>query len=69
MRSISLDEDDWSLLMLMAGYASGAALKSGDRDLMHAFMRLLNKMNEGNDNYTPYGIPEKETPEPQPRDS
>jgi hypothetical protein len=58
--TITMTSYDWDALLLTLGYASGSAMKNGDRELLYQQIALLNRLNVGNPNYTPYAIPEKE---------
>jgi hypothetical protein len=55
---ITLTEDEYSLLLFLMGMAIAAL----DVPTMHHdAVRLVNSMNEGNPEFTPYGVPEKKS--------
>jgi hypothetical protein len=54
---IELTEEQFQTLLLMAGCATGAAFKEGDRQLAYRFVELCNAINHDNPNYEPYEIP------------
>jgi len=60
MRLPELSDDEHSLLLTMCGYATGTAARDGNRKPRNAFLRLTNKLNEGNPHYVPYEIPRGE---------
>jgi len=62
--TFSLTPDEFDSLLLMAGYAIGAAFPD-NRKLAYAFLRLANRLNEGNPNWTPYQIPDHHNLEAQ----
>jgi hypothetical protein len=55
-----LTEDERNTLLLMCGYATGAAMKSRERKLGISFLRLTNRLFEGSPNYVPYQLPDEE---------
>lgn len=57
--TIELTDDEMSQLILMCGYATGAAERNGDRRLALSYLRLANRINENNPQWTPYAIPEE----------
>lgn len=44
-------------LLLLCGYACGAADNMGDRSLFASFLHITNRLNESNPNFKPYEIP------------
>jgi hypothetical protein len=50
---IDMTREEYNLLLIALGYATGAAK---NLDLQQAFLRLVNMINEGNPNYTPYEV-------------
>lgn len=56
----TLSRDDFETLLLMAGYAVGAAVKDRERRLAVRFLRLTNTINKDNPNYIPYEVPEND---------
>jgi hypothetical protein len=58
MRTITLSDDEFYLLMLALGLASGEALKRKDHPHVMRLFRLANAVNRENPNWTPYEIPE-----------
>lgn len=62
---IKLNRDQFDVLLLALGYATGAADRDGNRKFFNAFMRITNAVNRDNPNFTPYAIEgEDETPQP-----
>lgn len=57
--TLKLSEDDFASLLLVIGYATGAARYESDMSLFYRWMALANKVNEGNTDYRPYEIPEQ----------
>jgi hypothetical protein len=55
--TITLTADEFDLLLLMMGQATGAAMGAGHRSLGYRFLRLANRINEGNPRWRPYEIP------------
>lgn len=64
---IEISEEEFSGLLLMMGYAIGAAESENiqeksawarEYNQRDAWLRLANAINEGNPNYTPYAVPE-----------
>lgn len=53
----SLTPDEFDLLLLMAGVATGATMRQGDKEMAYGFLRFVNRLNENNPNFTPYEIP------------
>lgn len=56
---ITMTPDDYSRLLFMLGQATGAALK--DRQSASPAFALLNRLNVGNPNYTPYQVKKEKT--------
>ncbi len=58
--SVRLDmtSEDFDELLLMTGYAAGGASRL-NLPLFWRWIRLANKMNATNPNFTPYEIPEE----------
>jgi hypothetical protein len=54
---IELTEEQFQTLLLMAGCATGAAFKEGDRQLAYRFVELCNAINKDNPQFIPYDIP------------
>ena len=54
---IEISEDEFDLLLIAMGYATAAATTSG-LAWRNNMLRLVNAINEGNLNYTPYEVPE-----------
>jgi hypothetical protein len=59
MMMLELTEREFDLLLIMAGYATGAAERDGNQQLKWAFVKLLNRLNESNPHWTPYLVPEE----------
>lgn len=56
MKTITLTNEEYDELLIMIGYAAGSAGKMGNMELRNNFLRLLNRINEGNPNWTPYEV-------------
>jgi hypothetical protein len=54
METKTLKDDDKVLFLMMQGFATGAAIRNGDRDLALKFLALTNKLNSDNPNFIPY---------------
>jgi hypothetical protein len=50
----------WDSLVFTIGYAGGAMLRDRDRLLYSRNLDLMNQLNAGNPNYTPYQVEEEE---------
>jgi hypothetical protein len=57
--TLDMTRDDYDKLMLMLGYATGAANMAGELTLFWSWLRLANELNNGNPNFRPYEIPEE----------
>lgn len=51
---IDISEDEFAELLLAMGFAIGGA--SGFQGFRQAWLRLVNSINEGNPNFTPYEV-------------
>jgi hypothetical protein len=58
---ITLTGDEYQRLLLLTGYATGAAMKD-DPKLAYSFLDLANRINRDNPRWTPYAIPEEYRP-------
>jgi hypothetical protein len=58
---IELTCDEFDSLLIMMGYAAGAA-SSCDSQLLTSFLRLANAVNRNNPRWTPYAMPDEPTP-------
>ena len=56
---IEISLDQFEMLLLTLGLATGAAYRNGYRNQAHDVMRLANAINEGNSNWTPYEVKPK----------
>jgi len=59
---IDLTDEEFTTLLFMLGYATGAAFSNGDRQLGRSFVRLANAINKDNSHHTPYEVPSDEVP-------
>jgi hypothetical protein len=50
---LTMSREDWWMLLLVLGYATGGGAIPESR-----MFELMNRLNEGNPNYTPYRITE-----------
>lgn len=55
--SFTLSPNDYDLLLIMLGYAVGAAAERKDRHVLRIFLRLTNEINKNNPNFRPYELP------------
>lgn len=53
---LTMTRDDYSRLLIAMGMAVGAALGRGMLNTKEV-IKLLNRINEGNPNYSPYQVP------------
>jgi hypothetical protein len=51
---LTMSRPDYELLLLWLGMATGGILKDGDN--ADGIIAFLNRLNEGNPNYTPYEV-------------
>jgi hypothetical protein len=54
--TITLDREEYDRLLLMMGFAVGAAFKQ-DEHLAYRFLDLANRVNRNNPHWRPYEIP------------
>lgn len=57
--NLTLTQDEVDRLCLMLGMAMGAATRESMTELAYGFLRLTNKLMEGNPTWTPYWVPEE----------
>lgn len=62
---IDLSDEEFQQLIIMAGYAMGAATKSGEEALARSFLRVANAVNRNNPRWRRYNI--EDEPEPAAR--
>jgi hypothetical protein len=55
--TIHLSPAEFEGLLLLMGYAVGAANREGDQRLFRFFLRLTNAVNRGNPGWIPYEVP------------
>jgi hypothetical protein len=53
---VYLTPNELETMQLMLGMATGAAIECRGRKLAMSFIRLANKLNEGNKNWIPYEV-------------
>ena len=51
-------ESEYTFLLVMVGYAWGAAKRDEDSELSRAFAKFINAMNAGDPHYRPYATEE-----------
>ena len=56
MKTITLTDDEFDQLLIVCGYAAGAAMNNREDRLAYSFIQLANRINEGNPNWTPYEV-------------
>jgi hypothetical protein len=54
VRLPELNAEEFETLLIMCGYATGAAAEKGDSFFVDRFLRLVNKLNECNPQFVPY---------------
>lgn len=52
-----MTRDDFDNLILMLGYATGAASAQQDQTMFWNWLRFANELNNGNPHFRPYDIP------------
>lgn len=57
--TLEMTRDDYERLLIMIGFACGAALRNGDRSQLYRWLEFANDMNAGNPAFLPYEIPEE----------
>lgn len=55
--TLEMTREDFQRLMLMGGYAAGAAMRANDQMMFWKWMRFANELNAGNPTFIPYTIP------------
>lgn len=55
---LRLSVDDYDRLLIMMGFATGAAFKK-DVHMAYQFVDLVNRINRGNPKFRPYAIPKE----------
>lgn len=53
---LSMDQDDFSLLLFALGLATGAAERDSNRGTALNLLGLVNRLNEGNPRFIPYKL-------------
>jgi hypothetical protein len=53
----ALTQEEFDVLLLALGYATGAAMRDFNSDMACRFMRLANRVNQNNPNWKPYILP------------
>ena len=56
---LTMSREDYELLLMALGTATGAALQGKGMLGLKVIVPLLNRLNEGNPNYTPYQVEAK----------
>ena len=56
--TLEMSSDDFASLLLLVGYAAGAARGRGDMHMFWKWLDFVNRMNTGNPEFMPYEIPE-----------
>jgi hypothetical protein len=55
--TIELTQDDYDSLLVLIGYATGAAYQHGNLAMARRFLALANRINKDNPAWIPYDIP------------
>jgi hypothetical protein len=58
--TIELTNEEFDTLLLMCGYAAGAAFGHENKPLAYSFIAIANAVNRGNPRWRAYEMPEKE---------
>lgn len=56
---LRMNRGDYKCLLMVMGMATGAAIEGRGLLDLTAILGLMNRLNEGNRNYTPYEVAEK----------
>lgn len=56
---LDLSPDQFDGILIALGYALGFAQDSGNVEYVQCWLRLVNQINQGNPNYTPYEVTEQ----------
>ena len=56
--TIELTHDDFEQLLLIVGFAAGAAKAQGEDRMFWGWIDFANRINRTNPNFTPYEIPQ-----------
>jgi hypothetical protein len=62
--TLELTADEFAGLLLALGYAAGAAHGRGEVKMFYGWLRLVNAINDGNPDFTPYAIPDSVSDDP-----
>ena|SRR5215469_4781206 len=57
--NLRLNREDFDALLLVLGYATGAAIGRGDPQYAYSILDLANRINRHNRDWKPYEIPEE----------
>jgi hypothetical protein len=57
--NITLTYDEYERLLLVMGYAVGAAFSHGDQQMAYGFVDLINRVNKDKPHFQPYAIPDE----------
>jgi hypothetical protein len=57
--TFTITGNEYMQLLLMMGYATGAASREEDQPLLRSFLRLANSINKDNPKWIPYEVPEE----------
>ena len=54
---LQMGQEDWAQLLLILGCGVGSARAAGEERRFWTWIDFVNRLNQGNRNYTPYEIP------------
>jgi hypothetical protein len=57
--TVEFTRDDYDVLLIILGYATGAA---HDPDMQRMMIRFVNAINQGNPSFIPYEVPAEDKP-------
>lgn len=57
--TIEMSRDDYELLLLLLGIATGSCSRNPNRDMFWNSVDFVNRLNAANPRFTPYEIPEE----------
>lgn len=59
---IDISDEEFDSLTLALGMATGWALRIGNKSASDSWLRLVNSVNVGNSNFTPYEVAQEPKP-------
>lgn len=59
---LTMSREDYDVVLLRLGMAAGLAMSRYGAEHLNRHLATLNRLNEGNPNYTPYALPTDKPP-------